>query len=282
MDALLSDVIIGSSSPPLAYPPHYFNICTSHQVCREFNLFDGAVISNNPLTKSSSITEGIFVGGSSDDGIITILSIDGGGVKGVIPATILVELESMLQDLDGDDVRIVDYFDMIGGSSTGAIIGGFLTTPNGNGRPLYGVNDIINFYYNNISDLFVEDPKCRREEAGYEAKGYKWGITDYYNLSHVFDEDYTSLNSLISDTANDRMVELYSHLLLDKSNFLRIQVDTLSSSEANFANGTKANLMHLGETAQELLNQNLTSFDPSTCRFVPVPNGGTTREALLK
>ncbi|KAJ4973585.1 hypothetical protein NE237_006759 [Protea cynaroides] len=184
MDALLSDVIIGSSSPPLAYPPHYFNICTSHQGCREFNLFDGAVISNNPT---------------------------------------LVAVTEMIKEVKESIGNVVHHSRLrVLSLGTGA-----------------------------------------GEEAGYEAKGYKWGITDYYNLSHVFDEDYTSLNSLISDT---------------------FYVDTLSSSEANFANGTKANLMHLGETAQELLNQNLTSFDPSTCRFVPEPchySGDSLKKSVI-
>ncbi|THG19071.1 hypothetical protein TEA_027637 [Camellia sinensis var. sinensis] len=50
--------------------------------------------------------------------LITVLSIDGGGIRGVIPGTILGFLESELQKLDGEDARIVDYFDVIAGTST--------------------------------------------------------------------------------------------------------------------------------------------------------------------
>nr|CAN81920.1 hypothetical protein VITISV_021802 [Vitis vinifera] len=52
--------------------------------------------------------------------LVTILSIDGGGIRGIIPATILARLETRLQELDGDDARIADYFDVIAGTSTGA------------------------------------------------------------------------------------------------------------------------------------------------------------------
>jgi patatin-like phospholipase/acyl hydrolase len=45
-----------------------------------------------------------------------ILSIDGGGIKGVFPATFLKDLE------ERSKVRIADYFDLIVGTSTGGII----------------------------------------------------------------------------------------------------------------------------------------------------------------
>lgn len=47
-----------------------------------------------------------------------ILSIDGGGIKGIYPATVLAELEE--QYLGGES--IADHFDLITGTSTGGII----------------------------------------------------------------------------------------------------------------------------------------------------------------
>jgi len=47
-----------------------------------------------------------------------ILSIDGGGIKGIFPATVLAELEDRY--LDGG--QIADHFDLITGTSTGGII----------------------------------------------------------------------------------------------------------------------------------------------------------------
>uniref|UniRef100_A0A3Q7FBW1 Patatin n=1 Tax=Solanum lycopersicum TaxID=4081 RepID=A0A3Q7FBW1_SOLLC len=60
---------------------------------------------------------------------ITVLSIDGGGVRGIIPGTILSFLESKLQELDGQEARLADYFDIIiAGSSTGGLMATMLTT----------------------------------------------------------------------------------------------------------------------------------------------------------
>jgi uncharacterized protein len=53
-----------------------------------------------------------------------ILSLDGGGIRGVLSLGILLELETQLKEaLEKDDsFRLSDYFDYIGGTSTGAII----------------------------------------------------------------------------------------------------------------------------------------------------------------
>lgn len=47
-----------------------------------------------------------------------ILSIDGGGIRGVFPAAVLAELENRF--LNGGS--IANHFDMIAGTSTGGII----------------------------------------------------------------------------------------------------------------------------------------------------------------
>ncbi|CAK9215131.1 unnamed protein product [Sphagnum troendelagicum] len=80
---------------------------------------------------------------------LTILSIDGGGVRGLIPATILAELEGKLQRLDGPEVRLVDYFDLIAGTSTGGLITSMLTTPlddSDKQKPVCTAKDVVQFY----------------------------------------------------------------------------------------------------------------------------------------
>jgi hypothetical protein len=58
-----------------------------------------------------------------------ILSLDGGGLRGVVTLGILREIESTLRQRHGDDpsFRLSDYFDLIAGTSTGAIIAGGLS-----------------------------------------------------------------------------------------------------------------------------------------------------------
>lgn len=58
-----------------------------------------------------------------------ILSVDGGGIRGLIPALVIAELERRLQQRAGDDARISDYFEMLAGTSTGGLIALALTAP---------------------------------------------------------------------------------------------------------------------------------------------------------
>ncbi|XP_074295382.1 patatin-like protein 5 [Silene latifolia] len=89
--------------------------------------------------------------------LTTILSIDGGGVRGIIPAIILAFLEEQLQELDGEEVRLADYFDVIAGTSTGGLITSMLTAPNQNNRPLYDAKDLLPFYLESSPKSFPQD-----------------------------------------------------------------------------------------------------------------------------
>ncbi|KAM1089006.1 hypothetical protein ACFX19_017045 [Malus domestica] len=91
--------------------------------------------------------------------LISVLSIDGGGIRGLIPGTILAFLESELQKLDGEDARLADYFDVISGTSTGGLVTAMLTTPDENNRPLFAAKDIKDFY-------LTESPKIFPQKTG--------------------------------------------------------------------------------------------------------------------
>ena len=51
-----------------------------------------------------------------------LLSIDGGGLLGLIPAEALIQIEQQLNRITGKSVPLCDRFDLIGGTSTGAIL----------------------------------------------------------------------------------------------------------------------------------------------------------------
>ncbi|TYH99269.1 hypothetical protein ES332_A11G055500v1 [Gossypium tomentosum] len=88
--------------------------------------------------------------------LITVISIDGGGIRGIIPGVILAALESELQKLDGEDVRLADYFDVMAGTSTGGLITAMLSAPDENGRPLFAAKDIVPFYVKNGPQIFPQ------------------------------------------------------------------------------------------------------------------------------
>ena len=62
----------------------------------------------------------------SSPGPKKLLALDGGGIRGVITLEVLRRLESLLAKHlgAGDEFVLADYFDYIGGTSTGAVIAG--------------------------------------------------------------------------------------------------------------------------------------------------------------
>ncbi|KAG2238468.1 hypothetical protein Bca52824_092260 [Brassica carinata] len=91
--------------------------------------------------------------------LVTILSLDGGGVRGIIAGVILAYLEKQLQEIDGEDVRLADYFDVVSGTSTGGLMTAMLTVPGENGRPQLAAKDIVPFTLNIVPKYFHSPSK---------------------------------------------------------------------------------------------------------------------------
>ncbi|XP_071679852.1 patatin-like protein 2 [Lolium perenne] len=105
---------------------------------------------------STSSAKGAPQSPSDKEKLVTVLSIDGGGIRGIIPATILAFLEEELKKLDGLDARIADYFDVVAGTSTGGLLTVMLTAPDKNGRPLFDAKDLAKFYIDESPKIFPQ------------------------------------------------------------------------------------------------------------------------------
>lgn len=71
---------------------------------------------------------------------IRVLSIDGGGIRGIIPAVVLTELERRTGK------PIASLFDLIAGTSAGGIIALGLTRPDARKKPVYTAADTVDFF----------------------------------------------------------------------------------------------------------------------------------------
>ena len=77
-----------------------------------------------------------------------ILSIDGGGIRGIIPATVLAEVERRTGR------PIAALFDLIAGTSTGGIIALALTAPGPGGGPRLSAADVVGLYLEEGARIF--------------------------------------------------------------------------------------------------------------------------------
>jgi len=98
--------------------------------------------------ESLAITPKLPVANTSSHKKFRILSIDGGGVRGVIPARILQAIEEQTGK------PICTLFDLVIGNSTGGLIALALLTPDQVGRPKYKAVDLVEFYKQKATKIF--------------------------------------------------------------------------------------------------------------------------------
>lgn len=116
-----------------------------------------------------------------DSAKFKILSIDGGGMRGIIPAKVLCELEEELQNRNGKDARLCDYFDLICGTSTGGIIAIGLALG-------MSAKELLGFYCEHGKDIFTKFTIGQlKNHCLYNRTALKKYLTDAYGETKIND-----------------------------------------------------------------------------------------------
>lgn len=116
-----------------------------------------------------------------------LLSIDGGGIRGLIPAMVLADLERRTNR------PIIDLFDMIVGTSTGGLLGLALSTPGENGRPRHTARDIVRLYEQEGRRVFSRSVWHKIRAVGnladgkYPSSGLESVLDDYFGETRLKD-----------------------------------------------------------------------------------------------
>lgn len=104
-----------------------------------------------------------------------ILSIDGGGIRGVLALGILKQIEDQLRPLSGqgDGFRLSTYFDFIGGTSTGAIIAASLAR----GK---SVAEVLDMYEAKGEAMFDDASLLKKRKYLYESKKLSEELQEFF------------------------------------------------------------------------------------------------------
>lgn len=79
---------------------------------------------------------------------MNILSIDGGGIRGIIPAIVLAEIERRAEK------PVAELFDLVAGTSTGGILATALASPDDNGNPRWAAAELVDLYRSEGPGIF--------------------------------------------------------------------------------------------------------------------------------
>ncbi|MBL3655530.1 patatin-like phospholipase family protein [Fulvivirga sediminis] len=121
---------------------------------------------------------------------VRILSLDGGGIRGVISAFVLKYAEEYLQE-KAPGTSLSDHFDLIAGTSTGGILTGIYLAPESEGskRAKFSANDALKFYVDEGFNIFNKSQRSSWKRF--------WG------LGNATSFDSTYLRELLQDKLGD-------------------------------------------------------------------------------
>ncbi|CAF1055942.1 unnamed protein product [Brachionus calyciflorus] len=153
-----------------------------------------------------------------------ILSIDGGGLKGIIPLVWLCEIESRLHR------PISHLFNMIAGTSTGSLIASALSIPleqsTGCLEPFYNANNVLDHYLTKGKDIFIKKD------------WFNFGITSLFNSKYSnenlskFLADFKISNFKLNETISDLVIPAVEYKT--KYPFIFSSFDARSDVSKNF------------------------------------------------
>ncbi len=99
-----------------------------------------------------------------------LLALDGGGIRGVFSLKILQRIERQLREKTGNpDLVLGDWFDYVGGTSTGAIIATMIAW----GLP---ADDILRLYKENSTEMFRKTAWHQRLKSKFHSEG----LTEFF------------------------------------------------------------------------------------------------------
>ncbi len=122
-----------------------------------------------------------------------ILSIDGGGIRGIVPGQILIHVERLLKEIyDDPTYKIADHFDLIAGTSTGGILACAYLLGEYD-RPKFTAEEVVDIYFERGDDIFNIPLFHRIRSAGgvldekYPADGLEETLDDYFGEAKLTD-----------------------------------------------------------------------------------------------
>jgi patatin-like phospholipase/acyl hydrolase len=172
---------------------------------------------------------------------LKILSIDGGGIKGIIPCSILNFIEQQTGK------KIAEIFHLIAGTSTGGIIATGLTAPDEDGFHAFSAADMLNLYVKNGKDIFSRRPADLKTwldniiqdglfDMAYDVKNFEKLLNQYFGNTKL--AEVLSADILVTTYAPGVEKPFYFSSRLAKTetkeNFLLKEISRCTSAAPTF------------------------------------------------
>ena len=198
-----------------------------------------------------------------------ILTIDGGGIRGMLPAMIIAELEKRLRQVTGkSDSYISDYFDMIAGTSTGGILACYYLYNNNKVR--YDASKAVDMYENHGATIFQKRLFrffIRFFDALYPSKGIDSVLKNTFGEAKLSDSPCNS--AIMAYDISERKAVIFTRdsARRDMSRDYKLrEIARATSAAPTFFRVAKAEAMD--GTPSYLIDGGIYANDPTICAIV--------------
>jgi patatin-like phospholipase/acyl hydrolase len=230
---------------------------------------------------------------------LRVLSIDGGGIRGLVPALVLEELERRLK-AKGKTEPLHAYFDLIAGTSTGGIIAAGLAAPHPQDmtRPAATPAALVALYRDQGGDIFDRTffRTARKAFANVFSGNFSGVVEEKYPHGPLEEKLKTTLGGRrISDALTSVLITAYdiaerTTVVMKKrplrpgeaphDDFLFWQAARATSAAPTYFEPARVANLTTGRS-MTLVDGGVYANNPSVCAFVEAHKMGATSETML-
>lgn len=199
----------------------------------------------------------------------TILSIDDGGIRGIIPATLLSRIEERVQ------LATSEMFHCLAGSSTGGIfsLGLSRENPSYPKKPLYQARDILQMYKVHASEIFERDLSWKVSTlwggigSKYCERGIEKILQNKFENTHL-DESLTDLVVTSFDVQNRCNYIFKNFVGLQGQGYLMSDVARSTSAAPTYFPSKQMRDFFQPDTWHNFIDGGITANNPSEWAFL--------------
>jgi patatin-like phospholipase/acyl hydrolase len=210
-----------------------------------------------------------------------VLCIDGGGIRGLIPARVLQEIERRTGR------RTAEMVDLIAGTSTGGLLACGLTRPGPGGRPMYAAAQLAETYVTDGPRIFSRSLGKKISSAGgltdekYDDAGLNGTLNDQLGATRLSEAlrdllitayDLEGRTALFFRSARARTDPTYDFTMVDAAR-------STSAAPSYFQPAHVTDLA--GAHTYALVDGGVFAVNPSLCAYADLAAAGRTGELTL-
>jgi len=148
---------------------------------------------------------------------INVLTIDGGGIRGLMSAKILKHIEERIQEETKSDIKLAEYFDLIVGTSTGGVLSSIYCFPDENGKPKFNASDAVDLYLEYGGFIFSNGFKYKLKslfgltKSRYDGENLRESVKKYLGSDTKISKSVTNLMITSVDPLSNELFLFKSH-----------------------------------------------------------------------